>query len=222
MKLDKHEAKNRIAKRIAKEFLEDENIEIINLGVGIPTLVANYIDSNEICIQTENGMLGVGPEASENEKDVELINAGRIPITEMKGCCYFDSAMSFGMIRAGHVDATVIGALQVDERANVANWTVPNSKQLGVGGAMDLVTGVKKVVVATRHMTKQGEPKIVKECSYPVTGFNKVNLIVTELAVFEFVNNKLTLREIFPDITVGELREITEAEFQDRTRGKSK
>lgn len=214
MNFDDKEAKKRIAKRVAQEFIEDDTIEVINLGVGIPTLVANYIDNSKICIQTENGMLGVGPEPAQEEADDNLINAGRIPVSETKGCSYFDSAISFGMINGGHIDATAIGALQVDEGANIANWRLPNSKQLGVGGAMDLVSGVKKVVIATRHTTKTGEPKIVKKCSSPVTGFNKASLIVTELAVFEFINNTLTLKQKFPDVSIDTVKSLTEADFK--------
>ncbi len=215
MALTSHEARHRIARRIAEEFMKDHSISVINLGVGIPTLVANYIDRDRLFIQTENGMLGVGPEAPKDLVDLELINAGRVPVLETQGCCYFDSALSFGMIRGGHVDATAIGALEVDGHGNIANWIVPGSKQLGVGGAMDLVTGVKKVVIAMTHTKKDGSPKIVENCSLPITGFQEVDLVVTELAVFAFVSGRLVLRELQPDVSLEMVRASTGASFED-------
>jgi 3-oxoacid CoA-transferase B subunit len=211
--LSEEEAKIRIAKRIAKEFMASPEILIINLGVGIPTMVANFIKGENIYIQTENGMLGVGPLASEDKADRNLINAGRQPVTETPGCSYFDSAMSFGMIRGSHVDATVIGAFEVDQDGNIANWIIPNGKQLGVGGAMDLVSGVKKVIVAMQHTTKNGKPKIVKKCSLPITGIGEADMIVTELALFCFENGRLVLKEIAPEISLENLKDVTEAEF---------
>ena len=214
--VDKELAKQRIAKRIADEFTEmsKEKDLFINLGVGIPTMIADYVESKRVYLQAENGMLGVGPAACEDKQDCLLINAGRIPITETKGCCYFDSSLSFGMIRGGHIDATVIGAFEVDAKANIANWIIPNGKQMGVGGAMDLVTGAKKVYVAMQHMTKKGTSKIVKECTLPITGFGEVDVVVTEFGLFRFRDGELYLEEIAPEISLEELREITEADFK--------
>lgn len=214
MKLDKNEIRHRIAKRIAEEFMRDDSINVINLGVGIPTLVADYVERDKMFIQTENGMLGVGEKASEEMEDRNLINAGRIPITETKGCSYFDSATSFGMIRGGHIDATAIGALEVDEEGSVANWIVPNTKQLGVGGAMDLVTGVKKVFIATRHTTSSGASKLVKKCTLPITGHHQVDVVVTELAVFHFIDKKMVLKDHYPDVSIETIKKHTEADFE--------
>jgi len=208
-----NDARERIARRIAREFMEQQRTLVINLGVGIPTMVANYIASEDIFIQAENGMLGVGRLASDDQIDRQLINAGRQPVTETPGCCYFDSATSFGMIRGGHVDATVIGAFQVDEEGNIANWINPNGKQLGVGGAMDLVTGAKQVIVGMQHATRDGGAKLVKRCTMPITGFSEVDLVVTELGVFYFREGGLVLEEIAPETSVEELRTMTEARF---------
>jgi 3-oxoacid CoA-transferase B subunit len=210
-------AKERIAKVIADYFEEQASHMTslyINLGVGTPTLVANYIKSRNIFIQSENGMLGVGPAAQEGQEDPNLINAGRIPITQTPGCSYFNSADSFGMIRGGHIDATVIGAFEVDEMGNIANWIIPNGKQLGVGGAMDLVTGAKKVIVAMQHTTKQGRPKFVKKCSLPITGLGEADFVVTEYAVFERKDQTFWLKQIAPEITVDILSCITEADYK--------
>jgi len=210
------DAKERIAKVIADYFNQQaENRTLfINLGVGIPTLVANYINSKNIFIQAENGMLGVGPEAKGDRRDSNLINAGRTPVTETPGCSYFDSSISFGMIRGGHIDSTVIGAFEVDENGNIANWIIPNGKQLGVGGAMDLVSGARQVIVAMQHTTKNGKPKIVKKCSLPITGIGEADMIVTEYAVFVRENGKLVLEQIAPEITIDILSCITEADFK--------
>ena len=212
--ISEDEAKVRIAKRIARHFLEHGRKLIINLGVGIPTMVANYIRGGNIFIQAENGILGVGPLAEGDKIDRQLINAGRQPVTETPGCSYFDSATSFGMIRGGHVDATVIGAFEVDEEGNISNWVIPNGKQLGVGGAMDLVTGAKQVIVGMQHTTKDGKSKLVKRCRLPVTGFGEVDLVVTELGVFAFDARRLVLKEIAPEISLEALTAITEARFQ--------
>jgi 3-oxoacid CoA-transferase B subunit len=209
-------AKERIAATIARYF--DERARngqlFINLGVGIPTMVANYVTAAGIYIQAENGMLGVGCAAPEGQMDHDLINAGRTCVTETPGCSYFDSATSFGMIRGGHVDATVIGAFEVDEHANIANWIIPNGKQLGVGGAMDLVSGAKQVLIAMQHLSKSGKPKLVKQCSLPITGIAEADMVITEYAVFAFDKGQLVLREIAPEISVEELRTITEADFE--------
>ncbi len=209
------EAKVRIAKYIAKEFdrMSADHDLFVNLGVGIPTMVADYTESGHVFLQAENGMLGVGPAADEAHIDPLLINAGRVKVTETKGCSYMDSSASFGMIRGGHVDATVIGAFEVDQEGNVANWIIPGGKMLGVGGAMDLVSGAKNVYIAMRHLSKKGRSKIVKECTLPITGYGAVNFIVTEYAVFQFEGGKMFLKDISDSITVEELREITEASF---------
>jgi 3-oxoacid CoA-transferase B subunit len=209
------QAKERIASVIARYFdRKAQNRRLfINLGVGIPTMVANYVTSPNIYVQAENGMLGVGCAAPEDHMDHDLINAGRTCITETPGCSYLDSAASFGMIRGGHIDATVIGAFEVDQQANIANWIIPNGKQLGVGGAMDLVTGAREVVIAMQHTSKNGKPKLVKQCTLPITGMGEADMVVTEYAVFVFEGGRLLLREIAPEITEGELRGITDAEF---------
>lgn len=206
--------KPRIAQRIVAEFADTRSSLIINLGVGIPTMVSNYINNKNIYLQAENGMLGVGPVADEADADPYLINAGRQMVTQTAGCSYFDSALSFGMIRGGHVDITVIGAFEVDEQANIANWIIPNGHMLGVGGAMDLVTGARQVIIGMPHFQKTGKSKIVKNCSYPITGYNEADLIVTELAVFDFSNGELTLKEIAPEISLEEMIRLTDANFK--------
>jgi len=212
--ISEEQAKERIAGRIARHFLEQGRKLVINLGVGIPTMVANYIRGGNIFIQAENGILGVGPLAEGSQIDRQLINAGRQPVTETPGCSYFDSATSFGMIRGGHVDATVIGAFEVDEEGNISNWIIPNGKQLGVGGAMDLVSGAKQVIVGMQHTTRDGASKLVKSCRLPVTGFGEVDLVVTELGVFAFAAKRLVLKEIAPEISLEALTALTEARFQ--------
>lgn len=209
------QAKERITSVIARYFdRKAQNGRLfINLGVGIPTMVANYVTSPSIYVQAENGMLGVGCAAPEGQMDHDLINAGRTCVTETPGCVYMDSAASFGMIRGGHVDATVIGAFEVDQKGNIANWIIPNGKQLGVGGAMDLVTGAREVVIAMQHTSKNGKPKLVKQCTLPITGIGEADMVVTEYAVFVFEDGRLVLKEIAPEITVDELRGITDAEF---------
>ena len=211
--VEKEKIKPRIAKRIAREFNAAKSDLIINLGVGTPTMVAAFLENEKVFLQAENGMLGVGPLAPEDQKDPYLINAGRQAVTETEGCSYFDSALSFGMIRGGHVDATVIGAFEVDEQANIANWIVPNGRQLGVGGAMDLVAGARRVIVAMPHFGKDGSSKIVKTCTFPVTGYGEADLVVTELGVFAFPGGRLTLVEIAPEIRVDELKALTHAAF---------
>jgi 3-oxoacid CoA-transferase B subunit len=207
------QARERIARRIARAFLEQNRKLVINLGVGIPTMVANYLQGKDIFIQAENGMLGVGRLAAGDQIDRQLINAGRQSVTETPGCCFFDSATSFGMIRGGHVDATVIGAFEVDQEGNIANWINPNGKQLGVGGAMDLVTGAKQVIVGMQHLTRDGKAKLVKRCSMPITGFAEVDMVVTELGVFYFNDGRLVLKEIAPEVTLETLAALTEAQF---------
>ncbi|MDO5114859.1 MAG: 3-oxoacid CoA-transferase subunit B [Synergistaceae bacterium] len=209
------EAKIRIAKYIAKEFdeMSKDHDLFVNLGVGIPTMVADHTASKRVFLQAENGMLGVGPVADEAHIDPLLINAGRAKVTETKGCSYMNSADSFGMIRGGHVDATVIGAFEVDEKGNVANWIIPNGKMLGVGGAMDLVSGAKKVYIAMQHVSKKGKSKLVRACSLPVTGYGAVDTVVTEYAVFKFENGQMTLTAKAKGMTFDKLKAITEAEY---------
>ncbi|MBC7239899.1 MAG: 3-oxoacid CoA-transferase subunit B, partial [Chloroflexi bacterium] len=193
------EAKVRIAKRIAREFKDGD---VVNLGIGIPSLVSDYIPEGvRVIFHTENGMLGAGPKAREDEGTPDIIGAGGVKITVLPGGSFFSSDISFGLIRGGHIDVTVLGALEVDEEGNLANWMIPGKLIPGMGGAMDLVTGARKVFVATLHTVK-GRPKIVKRCSLPLTGKRVVNKIFTELAVFEVTPEGLLLKEIAPEVDV--------------------
>ncbi|ETS33176.1 succinyl-CoA--3-ketoacid-CoA transferase [Photorhabdus temperata] len=201
-------AKQLIAHRIA---LELQDGDVVNLGIGIPTLVANYLPDNiHITLQSENGFLGLGPVT---EPHPNLVNAGGKPCGILPGAAMFDSAFSFALIRGGHIDACVLGALQVDQHANLASWMIPGKMVLGMGGAMDLVTGARKVIIAMEHCTKDGSAKILKQCTLPLTAVNKVKMIVTELAVFYFEQGQLILKEHTPGITLETLQEKTEAEF---------
>lgn len=201
----------KIAQRAAAEMKPGM---VINLGIGIPTLAAKYVDSKEIYIHTENGMLGVKELTSEEDFDPELVNAGKLPIGEQTGASYFNSADSFAMIRGGHIDAAVLGALQADEQGHIANWAIPGKNIMGVGGAMDLLSGVKKVMITTSHTTKKGEPKLVKECTFPITALRKFDVLITELAVFEYRAEKLILTELMPGVTIEEVNAKTEAAFE--------
>ncbi|HWO78704.1 MAG TPA: 3-oxoacid CoA-transferase subunit B [Bacillus sp. (in: firmicutes)] len=204
-------SKQKIAARAAMEIKEGA---IVNLGIGIPTLVADFLPSDkEVFLHSENGLLGVGPSPAEGEADPEIINAGKLPVTANVGSSYFSSSESFGMIRGGHVDIAILGALQVAENGDIANWAVPGKDILGVGGAMDLVAGAKEVIVTTQHCAKNGDPKLVRRCDYPITAKNVVSTIITEHAVFRFIDGKMVLEEIAEDMTLEKLKEITPAEY---------
>lgn len=198
--------KSFIAKRVAKEL---KNGDVVNLGIGLPTKVANYIDpSVQLILQSENGFVGMGEVPKEHEVDPCITNAGGQPATIQPGGAFFDSATSFMIIRGGHVDATVLGALQVDEKGNIANWIIPGKKVPGMGGAMDLVVGAKKVIVAMEH-TNNGKHKILKECTLPLTACGQVNLIVTEMGVMEVTPEGLLLTEYNPEFTIEQIQQAT-------------
>lgn len=200
-----------IATRAARFFRDGD---LVNLGIGMPTLVANCLPEGvNITLQSENGFIGLGPTPTEEELDRDVVNAGGQPVTILPGGVCFDSAMSFGLIRGGHVDATVLGALEVDQEGNLANWMIPGKKLPGMGGAMDLVAGAKLVIITMEHCGKNGAPKILKKCTLPLTGARCVTDIVTERCYFEVTPKGLVLRELAPGFTVDDIRACTEAEF---------
>jgi 3-oxoacid CoA-transferase B subunit len=201
-----------IARRVAQHLKPGD---VINLGIGLPTLVADYLPEGvKVFLHTENGMVGAGPTPEPERVDPELINAGKLPVTEDIGAAYFSSSESFAMIRGGHVSVAVLGVLQVDRLGRIANWAIPGKPVLGVGGAMDLLVGAKTVIVATTHLTKKGEPKIVEECSFPLTGARSADLIVTEHATFSIDEEGLVLEEIAPHSTLEWVRSSTPAPFR--------
>lgn len=205
------EPREYIAWRVAQELCDGD---IVNLGIGLPTLVVKYIPNNiTVILQSENGILNMGPSPPPGEEDYSVVNAGGKPVSALPGGCFFDSSLSFCIIRGGHVDQTVLGALEVDQQGNLANWMVPGKTVPGMGGAMDLVTGARRVIIAMEHCAKDGSPKILRQCRLPLTAAGQVNLIVTEKAVIEVTAQGLLLKELTPGTTIEEVLASTEAEL---------
>ena len=208
--MDKNEMREVIAKRAAKELHDGD---VVNLGIGIPTLIPNYLPEGvTVTLQTENGAMGMGPTPEEGKEDKNLINAGGGAITLLPGACTFDSATSFAIIRGGHVNVSVLGALQVDEKGNLANWIIPGKMAPGMGGAMDLVVGAKRVILTMEH-TQKGAPKILKECTLPLTAAGQVNMIITEMGVMDITPEGIVLKELHPEFTVEQVQAATEAKL---------
>lgn len=205
------DSKHLIAARAAKELSDGD---IVNLGIGIPTLVVEHLEEDvDVYLHTENGLLGVGPTPFEDEVDPDLVNAGKLPVTEAVGSSFFGSDASFAMIRGGHIDVAILGALQVDSNGYIANWSVPGQAILGVGGAMDLLVGAKRVIVTMNHTTRDGQPKLVDTCELPLTARRRVDTIITELGVFHVRDEGLVLSELMPGATIEDVRKHTHANF---------